>query len=262
MDKRTLADFMTACLQLEKFPMTAITGGGGKTSLMLALAALLGKNGRAAATTTTKIAAPLGDEYGRLFIGSCAEAAGQIAALPRRGAITVVRERRGAKLYGFTPREADTLLKNGAADWILVEADGSRNLPLKAYEEWEPPVPELATLQLVVIGADAFIKPLSEVTAFRCELLRERYGAEPGEKLPPLKAARILSDRKGYLKNSPPQARRVLVLNKAELLGERELAEILRGLAGAEGYDLLAAISLKEHTVYRTVIFEGKGAKK
>lgn len=261
MAKQTLADFMTNYLHIENFPMTAITGGGGKTSLMFALSGLLEKKGRVVATTTTKIAIPRGDEYGCLFIGDSEETVGKIAALPRRGAITVVRESRGAKLYGFTPRETDLLLKSGEADWIVVEADGSRNLPLKAYEEWEPPVPELATLQFVMIGADAFIEPLGDETAFRYELLRERFGAERGEKLPPRKAARILSDRNEYLKNSPPQARRVLILNKTELLSEAELAEILSGLAEVAGYDVLAALSLKNRIVYETLILCGKGAE-
>lgn len=203
--------------RLAASPMIAITGGG-KTSLMFALAGLLGKEGRAVATTTAKIAVPAGE----LFVGGLGEAAERIAAMPRRGVMAAAAERRGAKLYGFPAAGLCSLLKKGVADWIIVEADGSRGLPLKAYEEWEPPVPELATLHLVIVGAEAFLEPLSGELAFRAELLEQRYGASCGEKIPARRLALILSDEKGYLKNSPPQARRVLLINKADLMEAKE----------------------------------------
>lgn len=242
---------------IEGSPLTAITGSGGKTSLLLAIARLLSQKGRVVITTTAKIAVSEGGACGGLFIGSSGEAIEKIAAMPPRGSLVVARASRGGKLYGFTPQEADLICQSGAADWLVAEADGSRNLPLKAYEEWEPPVPALTSLQIVVVGADAFVRPFGGKTAFRPELLEKRFGLRRGQALSPRTAARILSSRGEYLKNSPPRARRALILNKAEILTEGELANIMSGLSGVTGYSLLAAVSLKNRVVYGTVKFDG-----
>lgn len=236
-------------LQIEKSPMIAITGGGGKTSLMFSLVHALAEKGRAVAATTAKIAIP--SEEGEFFVGSTDEAIERIAAMPRLGALTIAREQFGAKLNGFTPAEACSILRSGCADWIVVEADGSRNLPLKAYEQWEPPVPELSTLQFIVVGAGAFTEPLSDKTVFRAELLEQRYRLKRGEIIGVARMAGILSDEGGYLKNSPPQARRVLLVNKADLLAEGQLTLILDNLARyIKGYDAVAAVSLRQGLFY------------
>lgn len=247
---KRLSDFFVEDLKIEDYPMTAITGGGGKTTLMLALVRLLREKGRVAATTTTKLAAAEKSGIREFFIGDPIAAESLAAVLPRRAALTVVREEHDGKLYGFMPGEADALLKNGFFDWVIVEADGSKQLPFKAYETWEPPVPELATLQIVVVGADAFTLPFGKRTAFRAGLLERLYGVKPGGRLTAAKAAEILSSENQYLKNSPKHARRVLLLNKADLLTGAERRELRRSLAQVRGYDLLALLSLKKGVVY------------
>lgn len=262
MPAERLETFLNKEIEIEKFPLTSITGSGGKTSLMLVMAGLLRKKGRVVVTTTTKIGLSEGSALGNQFIGSAGDAIKKIAALPQRGALVAVRKKCGEKLCGFTPQEVDAISQSEIADWLLVEADGSRHLPLKAYEEWEPPIPALTSLQFVIIGADAFIKPFGEETAFRAELLEKRFGVERGIKLPLPTAARILSGRDEYLKNSPRRALRVLLLNKTDLLEKRELSEIVRGLSEVSGYHLLAAISLKTGMVYETRKFTGTRAEK
>lgn len=240
--------------KIESSPLIAITGGGGKTSLMFTLVSALAERGRAVAATTTKIAVPGKGEGGELFVGSRAEAAEKIAMMPRRGSLTITGERHGGKLYGFTPDEVCGILRSGCADWIVVEADGSRNLPLKAYEQWEPPVPELAALQFVVVGAEAFTEPFGDEIVFRPELMEQRFRLKRGEIISVRQMAQILSDKSGYLKNSPPQARRVLLINKADLLDEEQRTLISGGLAEClAGYDAVATVSLRCKCFYDAV---------
>lgn len=262
MTAEKLENFLNGEIKIEKFPLTAITGGGGKTTLMLAIAGLLSQQGRVVVTTTAKIAVFEGSACDGLFIGGVGGAVEKIAALPDRVAFTVVREKHGEKLCGFTPQEVDMILVSGVADWLLVEADGSRQSPLKAYGEREPLVPALTSLQFVIIGADAFVEPFGEKTAFRLDLLETRFGVKRGEKLSPQMAARMLSSRSEYLQNSPPGARRVLLLNKADILDDAALAEITHGLSEVSGYELLAAVSLKKGVVYETIKLSGKKAEK
>ena len=250
MTLRWLADFLIRDLKVEDYPLIAITGGGGKTSLMFELARLLKKKGRVVATTTAKIAVPPGNWRGEFFIGSADAAMKKIASLPRCASAVTAKERKGDKLHGFTPSEIDEMHISGVADRIIVEADGSRKLPFKAYEAWEPPVPRLTALHFVVAGADVFIKPFGEDVAFRAPLLEERFGVRRGEILSVGEAAKILSSVNEYLKNSPEQARRVLFINKAELLDEAEREAVFAGLSEVRGYEVLLCASVLKGEVY------------
>lgn len=49
------------------------------------------------------------------------------------------------------------------ADYVLVEADGSRQLPLKAHRETEPVIPPCASLTIGIAGASGIGRPLREV---------------------------------------------------------------------------------------------------
>lgn len=59
--------------EIKKDSVTAVTGSGGKTSLMLALARELAEEGKVLVTTTTKIYKPLSEEYENLFLAETGE---------------------------------------------------------------------------------------------------------------------------------------------------------------------------------------------
>ncbi|MCE5201822.1 MAG: putative selenium-dependent hydroxylase accessory protein YqeC [Synergistaceae bacterium] len=237
-------------LGLGCFSLFAITGGGGKTSMMYALGEFFSGTEKTLITTTAKIFPP-SKNCSAAFIGSINECKERVMALPPNSFITAAKEQTEEKLIGYDPEEIDELAKSGAADKIIVEADGSRGLSIKAYESWEPPVPHSAQCQIVVAGADAFTGPMSGAVAFRLDLLGERYGIKKGEHLSAVNFAAILSSPCEYLKNSPKEAYRMLLINKGELLSDTELKAISKCLGiSLRGYDALAIASLKEDTVY------------
>ena len=47
---------------------------------------------------------------------------------------------------------------------MLIEADGSRQKPLKVPAEWEPMIPSFADLVISVVGLDCLGKPICETT--------------------------------------------------------------------------------------------------
>ena len=61
------------------------------------------------------------------------------------------------------------------ADYVLVEADGSAGLPLKAHAPHEPVIPAEAARTILVVGASGFGRPIREA-AHR----PERYAALAG----------------------------------------------------------------------------------
>jgi len=123
-------------LQLTDRGMVALVGGGGKTSLMHKLAAECAQRGkRALVTTSTKMFVSQLASYGRLIIEQ------QIDSLLQemKRVLTECNIVAAAsdiikginKAVGFTGDTLDKIFRTGLFDFILVEADGARRLPLK-----------------------------------------------------------------------------------------------------------------------------------
>ncbi len=138
-----LCDFF----QLKK-GVTALIGGGGKTSTMYALAEELRQYGSVVICTSTHILCPPQYRY-----------------LPRLGRPLICGEvvstgvSDGRKLT-LPQQSFDELCTY--ADYVLVEADGSRQLPLKAHAAHEPVIPDDANCVLTVIGIDGLGRTICE----------------------------------------------------------------------------------------------------
>ncbi|MGB8214101.1 MAG: selenium cofactor biosynthesis protein YqeC [Anaerolineales bacterium] len=99
---------------------------------------------------------------------------------------------------------------------LLIEADGSRQRPLKAPEEYEPPIPDFVETVVVVAGLSGLGKPLGAESVHRPEIFARLSGLTPNETITPEALRRVLGHPAGGLKNIPAQARRVLLLNQAD----------------------------------------------
>jgi len=98
---------------------------------------------------------------------------------------------------------------------LLIEADGSRQRPLKAPASHEPVIPEWVDLVVVVAGLSGLGKPLTEDWVHRPELFSVLVELEQGSPIGVHHLSRVLSHPEGGLKNIPSNARRILVLNQA-----------------------------------------------
>ena len=128
-----------------------------------------------------------------VMISSAGEAAVS-AALSAHGAVCVGEPSAEGKL-GPPSLSFDALAR--LADYVLVEADGSRRLPLKAHAPHEPVIPANAQRVVLVVGADGFGKPIRDV----CHR-SERYAALCGVSenalvTPELEATLILAEGLG-----------------------------------------------------------------
>ena len=123
---------------------TAIIGGGGKTTLMYTLARELEKENSVVIMTTTHIALPPhvptilnpSEDDARLLI--------------RKGRTVCVAKMGTEKKLCPSDISVETLCE--MADYVIVEADGSKGLPLKAHLEYEPVIPPCANDTILVIG--------------------------------------------------------------------------------------------------------------
>lgn len=164
--------------------VTALIGGGGKTTLMYTLAGELRRRGTVIVTTSTRIMRP--EWCSVLLTDDLSEIT---AALHRHGVICLAdQSETGGKLT--TPvLSFDTLA--ALADFVLVEADGARRLPLKAHASHEPVIPACAARIIYVVGADGFDHPIREV-CHRPERYASLCDASPDTPVTPAMEARVL----------------------------------------------------------------------
>ncbi len=252
--------------------LSAFVGAGGKTSALYALAEELAARGsRVLVSTTTKIYDPrleggrplarieLAPELAPLPMpnaGRGAAASAELAGgstppapgLDARRAAALDRVRALAspgkiillaaeplpdegKLRGVSPEALCAL--SDAFDHILVEADGARRLPVKAPGPDEPVVPSCADLVVGCVGLDCLGAPIGADTVHRSGLFAKLVGARTGESITARHLARLAAAPEGLFKAAPPGARRLVALNKAELLSRDELEALLDAFAPA-----------------------------
>lgn len=135
--------------------VTAIIGGGGKTTLMDTLGNELSRIGRVILATSTHIRIPT---HCPVLMKATREEVAQ--ALEKRALICVGELAKEGKL---SPPLLSFEVLAELADYVLVEADGSKGLPLKAHAPYEPVIPACANKTVLVVGMDGMGKPIKEV---------------------------------------------------------------------------------------------------
>lgn len=140
--------------------LTAVIGSGGKTTLIAVLAHELSQRGSVIVATSTHIRRP--DAWPVL------RQTGTV-----RGVICVGTDAENGKLTA--PMQSFSELAR-CADFVLVEADGSKELPLKAHAAHEPVIPENAAQVICMVGASGLGKPVREAV-HRPELFQALTGS-------------------------------------------------------------------------------------
>ena len=203
---------LAATLGLKERELIALVGGGGKSTLLFALGAeLAGAGSNVILTTTTKMGRFQIAANHRVCLTADPEcfhsawAAGDPALLLTGGD--------EHKVTGPTPEAVDDLFFLPAVDYIVVEADGSHGMPLKAPAPYEPVIPEASTLVVILLGIDAVGRPLADVV-HRLAEARQLSGLSPDHLMTPEDCAGILLHSDGLLGRSPSSARTTIALTK------------------------------------------------
>ena len=136
--------------------LTAIIGGGGKSTLLRALAEELSRDARVIVATSTKMYVP--DWCPVVLSASPDDVRAALSQTPIVCAGSIHMPT--GKLA--EPRAAFPDLAR-LADYVLVEADGAKKLPLKAHAEHEPVVPACAGRTVCMVGVDGIGLPVSQM---------------------------------------------------------------------------------------------------
>lgn len=193
---------LTHLLGAIEMGITAIVGSGGKSTLLKALGLELMQGGsRVLLATSTHMYPVAGvprEEAMRRMTGvawrtasphmpgcTCAQCSGARGSICQAGVIDAGTGKLGA------PTEAWGKLA-GRFDHVLVEADGSHRLPLKAHADWEPAVPEGAGRVLWVVGASGIGRPI-EQAVHRPEIFCGACGCGPRDVATPERVGTVLA---------------------------------------------------------------------
>ena len=184
--------------------ITAIIGSGGKTSLIARLSREL--PGTVIVCTSTHIfpaeGLPLITEV--------------LSAMPVEKICVGTPAEHGKLTAPIQPFEELAAL----ADYVLVEADGSKGLPLKAHLDYEPVIPACANQTIQVVGLSGMGKPIDKA-AHRPERYAEICGCAVTDVAIPERMAKVL--------NAEALADRY-VLNQADDEEEEKWGRILMAL--------------------------------
>ncbi len=226
-------------LDLAGKELLSLVGAGGKTSLMEALAKELSFSGqRVIVTTTTHIFRPSGEVILEEDPGRLLE---RISGLPLPGeSLTLASGQHpsagGPKLSGLRAETADLLWNAGAAEYVLVEADGAKRRSLKAPRDHEPVIPGETTVLVGLIGMSALGREAGPEVVFGFDEFRDISGIEPGEIIRPGHAAALIGHGQGLFKSAPKGARKIVFLNQAESGQARLIGLDIIKAAGKGGF--------------------------
>lgn len=163
--------------------VTAVIGGGGKTTLLRTLGEELSRNHSVLLCTTTKIL-PFGGM-------PCAHTLPELETLRQSRRLLCA----GSPIPGTEKLTAlETPMAQLAArfDYVLVEADGSAQRPMKAHAPHEPVIPAEAGQTICVVGASGFGRPIAQA-AHRPELYAKIAGVSLETRITPETEGAVLT---------------------------------------------------------------------
>ena len=166
----------------------SIVGSGGKTTLLHQLARQYRAEGKSVFVTTTTHMFIEGDtlltDDPQLIIQTLKKTGYAMAGIPE-----------GEKIRALSPKTYDAVCPH--ADVVLVEADGSKHMPLKFPNENEPVIPCNTDEIYVVYGLHAIGRKAKEV-CHRLELVKRCLGIEDDTLITPAHVQQLVSE--GYLR--------------------------------------------------------------
>ena len=195
--------------------IVAAVGGGGKTSLIFALANNAAERGLSAiVTTTTKFTPPPGIPLPPVLETSDSRAEEDIKLALAPGNVVVAITGRGERerMLGFEPQTIVSM-EATSPGLIVIEADGSAHRPFKAPGEHEPVIPACATDVIVCVGLDVLGHRLDETWVHRPEIVAALSGARTGEIVTADMIVQVLTAGGGGRKHVPHGARIHALLN-------------------------------------------------
>jgi len=133
------------------------------------------------------------------------------------------------RLQGFYPSELIELSSFCHQNEVplFIEADGSRQKPLKAPKENEPQIPDFVNKVCVVVGLNGLGKPLDENWVHRVQNFSAIIEKSRNETISLDDIYRYITNFNGGIKSIPAHAQKILFLNQFDMIEEKESIYLL-----------------------------------
>ncbi len=237
---------LESSLRVKSPAVISFYGAGGKTTLMYRLAGELRSSGRKVLlTTTTQILIP--PELPLFIDHDPEQTIDDLTKHFESNSIAVLGKKvlSGNKIEGLAAEDIQPL-RDDLQVTVLVEADGSRGLPIKGYASYEPVLPPCSDIIAAVVGADALGENLSADIVHRPAEFTMATGLKEGSVITELTLAAAFREMLRLGHSQAPGAAVCFILNKSDLLKDPaatalQLHGLLSDLENPPGYLLLTA---------------------
>ena len=194
------------CLEI-KSGVTTFVGGGGKTSSIFQVAKeLQAQKKRVIVTTTTKMYYPAKEQAQIVLIDPKEEQIRE--ALTQDYMIAVGGNQQESKITGVSDTQIGMMER--LAEYVLVEGDGAKHLPIKVPAEHEPVIPKSSQKVIIVVGMKALNTPL-EVCCFRQDKAMDILDVEASHTMSQSDMIIIITNREGLQKGIGDKEQAVLI---------------------------------------------------
>jgi hypothetical protein len=215
----------------------AITGGGGKTTTMIALGEFYKAKGLSVLlSTTTKVQSPRFFDFKTdyTFFEEC----DFFMHEPVKGeSVVFVEQHIMNPKKSLAPREAILPLISKKYDVTILEADGARCLPLKKHRECDPVIPASVTSVIAIAGMSSF----NYSAANFC------MGEDDMSLVVDKNYLQLLIDNpEGLLKRVESSHKSIILFNQSDLINPKDI-EILKSLKSTSP---IVLGSIKDNKVY------------
>ncbi len=133
------------------------------------------------------------------------------------------------KIKGLSLSQLDELKTLPSVTLIITESDGARGRSLKAPNQEEPLHPLASDMVIGVIGLSSYGKPISEEVVHRLPFFRNIIDTQH-----PIDARTyidLILHPQGLFKHAPENALKILILNQADILDDRDQKLIIERLS-------------------------------
>lgn len=148
---------LSQIFNIKKKDIVSITGSGGKTSLMERLGQELKEDGRVLITTSTKIKRPINKDIDYIF-----DSFDQYEKIRDKKSLLALGELNPENNKFSSISEEELKGIKDDFDYILIEADGCRNLPLKMWKSYEPVIYNISNKVISVFSAKVIGKRIQK----------------------------------------------------------------------------------------------------
>ena len=195
------------CFNLPAHCVVTVVGSGGKSSLIHYLSSCFPME-KVLVSTTTKIKYPDNGTYDFLYTNDYSSLGTEGKGVTIAGNILCEGQKLGM------PSFKEFRSRFFKFDKVFLEADGSKSLPLKGWNEMEPVVLPETTHTIGVIPFSVLGKPATEQFIHRLPLFLEMTGWQEGKIIDRECLTRVVLDKRGLWKAALGE--RILFFNQVE----------------------------------------------